>query len=295
LVARSSRWIEDSVFHKDVAYIEELWQQVPLGNIELPLIDVGVGRAVVFVPMLEHLEFVYARQIRVFSQSRRAILYRRQEMRITPFGLRERVEELYQVLNGLELEQADLIGHGYAAMVLFEFALRYPQRCRSLTIIAQGADERVAFYPFVWLIHQLYSRLPLEEVVPSHFVRDSMINDMMACNPGNHTWPALPRHLIDEQFDKIRQFPLVYKSSILPLIHYFDIRKRLHELTMPILLINRADDAITPESKTYWLAKHLPRCAGYHIISGREHLFTYSRAETVTPLIEAFLTGMAPR
>jgi pimeloyl-ACP methyl ester carboxylesterase len=293
LGARASGWIDDTAFRKDVRYIESLWQQAPLGNIELPLIDIGNGRPVVFVPMLERMEFVYARQMRMFSLSRRVILYRRQEMRVTPFGLRERVEELYQVLNGLELEQADLVGHGYAAMVVFEFALRYPQRCRSLTIIAQGADQRVAFYPFVWLAHQLYSRLPIEQVISADFVRDSVINDMMACNPGNHTWPALPRHLLEEQLDKIRQFPFVYKSSILPLIHHFDIRKRLSELTMPILLINRADDVITPESKTYWLAKHLPRCAGYHIISGREHLFTYSRAETVTPLIEAFLEGVA--
>ncbi len=293
--ARTSGWIDDTTFHKDVRYIESLWQQAPLGNIELPLIDIGSGRPVVFVPILEQMEFVYARQMRAFSLTRRVILYRRQEMRVTPFGLRERVEELYQVLNGLELEQVDLIGHGYAAMVLFEFALRYPQRCRSLTIIAQGADQRAAFYPFAWLAHQLYSRLPIEQVISTQFVRDAMINDMMACNAGNHTWPALPRHLIEEQFDKIRQFPFVYKSSILPLIHHFDIRKRLSELTMPILLINRADDAITPESKTYWLAKNLPRCAGYHIISGREHLFTYSRAETVTPLIEAFLIEMAQR
>jgi pimeloyl-ACP methyl ester carboxylesterase len=60
---------------------------------------------------------------------------------------------------------------------------------------------------------------------------------------------------------------------------------------MPVLLINRHDDALAPEEKTSWLAQHLPDCAGYHVIAGRERFFMYAQAETVTPLIEAFLNS----
>src|SRR5260370_500596 len=100
----------------------------------------GKGDPLVFVPILEHLEFVYARQIRTLSQSYRVILYRRQEARASLVGLPERVEELRQVLDTLDLQQVDLVGHGDAAMVILAFALRYPQRCRSLIIISQAAD-----------------------------------------------------------------------------------------------------------------------------------------------------------
>jgi pimeloyl-ACP methyl ester carboxylesterase len=79
---------------------------------------------------------------------------------------------------------------------------------------------------------------------------------------------------------------------VLPVIHHFDIRARLAALTMPILLINRQDDALSPEAKTSWLAQHLPRCVGYHVIPGRERFFLYSEAELVTPLIEAFLAAL---
>lgn len=58
---------------------------------------------------------------------------------------------------------------------------------------------------------------------------------------------------------------------------------------MPVLLINRADDVLSPEAKTRWLATHLPHCAGYHIIAGKERFFMYAQAEQVTPLIESFL------
>lgn len=285
------RWIDDTTFHEDVDYIESLWQKSPIGNIELPLIDIGRGEPLVFIPILEHLEFVYARQIQALSTTRRVILYRRQELRKTPFGLTDRVEELHQVLDGLELEQPDLIAHGDAAMVLFEFALRYPQRCRSLTIIAQGADYRIAPHPFIWLLHELFIRLPVEHMLSAAFLRNTVINYITAHSPENTSTPALPRHLIEEQFSKIHQWPFVYKFSVLPIIHNFDIRKRLKVLTMPILLVNRSDDSLSPEIKTRWLAEQLPNCAGYSVVSGRERFFMYSRAEAVTPLIAAFLAA----
>ncbi len=283
------RWIDDAAFHMDVDYIESLWQKSSIGNIELPLIDIGKGEPLVFIPILEHLEFVYARQIRALSATRRVILYRRQELRKTPFGLAERAEELKQVLDGLGLEQPDFIAHGDAAMVLFEFAIRYPQRCRSLTIVAQGADYRIAPHPFIWLLHELFIRLPVEHVLPATFLRNTVINYIMAHRQDNQTTPALPRHLIEEQFSKIHQWPFVYKFSVLPSIHNFDVHKRLKVLTMPILLVNRRDDSLSPEANTCWLAEQLPNCAGYHVVAGRERFFMYSQAETVTPLIEAFL------
>lgn len=282
-------WIDETTFHNDVHYIEALWQRTPIGMADLPLIDIGQGDPLVFVPILEHLEFVYARQVRALSKTRRVILYRRKETRTEPVGLVERVEELRQVLDSLGLEQADLLAHGDAAMVLCEFALRYPLRCRSLTIIAQAADYQIAPHPLIWLLHELFMRLPAEYVLPAAFLRRIVINYIVRRDKENNTTPTLPRHLIEEQFCKISQWPFVYKFSVLPIIHSFDVRDRIDKLTMPILLINRADDALAPEAKTRWFAEHVPNCADYHVIAGSERFFMYSRAEMVTPHIEAFL------
>src|SRR5262249_40504422 len=105
------------------------------------------------------------------------------------------------------------------------------------------------------------------------------------------TLTELPGALIESQFRKIAFWPAVYRYSVLPVIHSFDIRARVAELTMPILLINRRDDVLSPEAKTAWLAQQLPRCV-YHVVSGRERFFMYSEAESVTPLIETFLVAL---
>ena len=259
----------------------------------MPLIDIGEGEPLVFVPILEHLEWVYARQVQAFSQSRRVILYRRRENRQRFVGLAERAGELLDVLDSLGLQQVDLVGHGDAAMVLFEFAIQYPRRCRSLTIIAQAADYQIAPHPFIWLLHELFMRLPVERILPAWFLRRIVINYITASRPGKEEVPpavlSLPRHLIEEQFAKITRWPALYKFSVLPIIHHFDIRRLLHRLTMPVLLINRADDALSPEAKTRWLAQHLPVCAGYHVIAGGERFFMYAQAEEVNALMHAFL------
>jgi len=286
----TTAYIDDDTFHTDVQYIESLWQRKTIGTTDTPLIDIGNGPPLVFVPILEHLEFVYARQIRAFSQLRRVIMYRRHETRSQAVGLVERAEELRQVLDYLGLEAVDFVAHGDAAMVLFEFAVRYPQRCCSLVIISQGADYEIAPHPFIWLLHELFVRLPVEHLLPAWFLRRTVVNYIMA--PRHATMrpsPSLPRHLVEEQFCKIQLWPFVYKFSVLPVIHYYDMRKRLAVLTMPILLINRYDDALAPEAKTHWLSQHLPNCAGYHLVAGGERFFMYSQAEVVTPLIEQFL------
>ena len=95
--------------------------------------------------------------------------------------------------------------------------------------------------------------------------------------------------MIEEQFRKIKLWPFVYKFSVLPIIHYFDVRDLLDQLTMPVLLINREDDVLAPEPKTRWLSEHLPNCAGYHVISGGERFFMYSQASTVNQFIANFL------
>ncbi|HEY4385091.1 MAG TPA: alpha/beta hydrolase [Ktedonobacteraceae bacterium] len=285
-----SPWIADAAFHADVAYLEKLWQRTPIGAFDLPLIDLGQGSPLVFVPILEHLEFVYARQIRALSQQQRVILYRRHETRTRTTNISERAEELLRVLDTLHLTQCDLIAHGDAAMVLLHFAIQHPERCRSLIIVAQGADYRISPHPFIWFLHELYLRLPIEKFLPASILRRTVIKYIVAHKKQNVTAPALPFHLIEEQFCKIDAWPQVYKFSVLPVIHNFDIRQQLQSLTMPILLINRADDVLSPEYKTHWLAVHLPHCVSYQVVKGKERFFMYSQAEQITPLLARFLT-----
>ncbi|GAC1390562.1 MAG: hypothetical protein NVS4B11_10970 [Ktedonobacteraceae bacterium] len=284
-------WIDKATLQADIDYLDARWQRRPVGNEDKPIIDIGTGRPLVFVPILEHLDWVYSHQIQAFSQTRRVIFYRRHESRTIPVTASERAEELRRVLDSLGLEHVDLVGHGDAAIVLLEFALRYPHRCRSLTILVQGPDYVIAPHPFIWLLHDLFIRLPIEYILPPQFLSNIVANYATARSPRNDTFPAMPHALVAKQFNKIAFWPAVYKFSVLPVIHDVNFYERLTPLTMPVLVLNRTDDRLTPEPKTHWLAKHLPNCAGYHVVHGGDRFFMYAQSEVVNPLIEQFLAA----
>jgi pimeloyl-ACP methyl ester carboxylesterase len=286
------------VFRADVEFLEANWKRLPIARGDLSVIDLGTGEPLVFVPIHEQLEFVYARQFRAFSKSRRVILYRRRESRTHFVRLADRAEELRDGLDSLRISQADFVAHGDAAMVLAKFALRYPDRCRSLVIVSLGADYRIAPHPFIWILHELFLRFPLEHVVPTSLLRRIIMRYIThrdsSRQPKEQETPPLltelPRALIEEQFGKIARWPALYRYSVLPVIHSFDIRADVAALKMPILLINRWDDALAPEAKTAWLAERLPNCV-YRVVPARGRFFLYSEADHVTPLIDRFLAA----
>jgi pimeloyl-ACP methyl ester carboxylesterase len=287
-------------FNADVQFLEALWKRAP--GCDLSVIDLGEGEPLVFVPIHEHLEFVYARQVRTFSGLRRVILYRRQESRTKFVSRSDRAEELRGVLDCLEIRSADFVAHGDAAMVLAEFALLYPGRCRSLVMLGLGADYRIRPHPVIWMLHELFLRLPIERLVPTsllcriimryitHFDVSGQGQSQSATGEGRPLLTEIPPALIEGQFRKIAQWPAMYRYSVLPVIHSFDIRTRVAEFRMPILLINRWDDALAPEAKTAWLAEQLPNCV-YHVVPGRGRFFMYSEDQRVTPLMECFLAA----
>ncbi len=292
------KYIDREAFDDDVTWIEQRWRRRSIGAIDLPVIDLGENdqaRPLIFVPVLEQLEFMYARQMRFFCQSRRTILYRRHESRTHFINRLARVEELRQVLDALNITSADFVGHGDAAMVVFEFALRYPERCHSLIIVAQGADYQIAPHPWIWILHELFLRLPVDRIIPASWLRRIVLRYI------SHTQSEqrgiarsvprlkLPDQYIAEQLAKIALWPSVYRYSVLPVIHNFDIRDRLHFLDMPVLLINRMDDILSPLEKTSWLAEKLdPHCV-YHLLEGTDRFFLYAQAEIINPLIAVFL------
>ena len=69
MTTTTGQYIDEDTFHADVQYIEALWQRKAIGATDVPLIDIGNGTPLVFVPILEHLEFVYARQQHNYGKS----------------------------------------------------------------------------------------------------------------------------------------------------------------------------------------------------------------------------------
>src|ERR671932_475421 len=76
---------------------------------ETELFEQGTGDPILFVPILAHVEVIYARQLRDFARDHRVITYRRPESTTAPVSIADRVRELRQLLDHLEIDAAHIV------------------------------------------------------------------------------------------------------------------------------------------------------------------------------------------
>jgi pimeloyl-ACP methyl ester carboxylesterase len=114
--------VSDEQLDADLAYVDEGLRHERIGTWETELFDAGQGDPVLFVPILGHVEVIYARQLRDFSRDHRAITYRRPEATTAPATIGDRVREVRELLDHLGIERVHIVGRGEGAIVAAEFA-----------------------------------------------------------------------------------------------------------------------------------------------------------------------------
>jgi pimeloyl-ACP methyl ester carboxylesterase len=121
---------------------------------ELHYESFGRGADVVFIHGLgANMAFWYWPARAMVANNRRAILYdlRGHGQSSVPdkgYGLHQMQEDLLHLLDCLNVEQADVVGHSYGARVALAFAGLHPERVRTLTV----ADTQIrALQPLVRL------------------------------------------------------------------------------------------------------------------------------------------------
>jgi pimeloyl-ACP methyl ester carboxylesterase len=273
--------VTDAEFLADEQYVFDHYRAVEIDGRPTRIFDEGRGAAVFFVPIIKGLEVVYAKQLREFSETHRALMYEREESIDRPVYVAARVEEIRKVLDHLGIDRAHVVGLGDAGIPTFNFGREHPDRCLSLTSICLGPRYRVPPY---WLnervINPLTERLPLERLIPDGLIKKMVVK---ATSGGR-----LPPHLVAHMVDNIDQQMRVHKYSVLPVTHHHEMRDWARSLEVPTLLINRDDDPLAPVEETHELAALLPRCHGAEIFHDGGRFLTYSRADEINRLLRDF-------
>lgn len=271
-------------FTADEQYVEDGYRPATIEGWSTRVFDAGEGEAVFFVPIIRGLEVVYAKQLREFPKTHRALLYERTESVDRPVGVGARVDEIRKVLDHARVERAHVVGLGDAGIPTLNFGREHPDRCLSLTSICLGPRYRVPPY---WLneriLNPLTERLPLERIVPDRLIRAMVVK---ATSGGR-----LPPHLIGRMVDRIPEQMRVHKYSVLPVTGHHEMRHWAHAVNVPTLLVNRDDDPLAPVEETHELAAMLPDCRDVEIVHDGGRFITYSWAEHLNRVLRDFFAG----
>jgi pimeloyl-ACP methyl ester carboxylesterase len=275
--------VSDEQWQADGEYIRSNLKPVKVGARTLEVIDLGQGDPIIYIPILAHVEIVYARQLREFSRDHRTILYRRPEATDHPVSIAERVEEVRGLLDTLGVEQAHIVGRGEGAVVAAEFALAYPQRARSLVMVNLGMDHKVPPVPLTNALNWTLLHLPIEGWVLTDDSWRLKVIKFLSGKDQRLTWDQLMG-----TYQQIPDFLKVCKYSVTPIVLYHDLHGKAQRLRTPTLLITTDEDPRATPADLEELAAALPDCRGVHVVPQGGRFVNYIQGDEVNRLIREF-------
>ena len=157
-------------------------------------------------------------------------------------------EDIRNLLMALGIEGASLLGHSMGARIALQFALHYPKLVRKIVLASGSAGP-------------IRNR---EDVFPKHIKDEIGIGtpsfDLTKFNY-YEIWYSFANpapHKVEGILEKVLKTPKHVKSSIASSFPQTDLRPRLSEIEVPVLVIVGEKDVICPVEEAEYLAQNLP-------------------------------------
>lgn len=282
--------VSDEQLDADLAYVQEGLRHERIDGWETELFDRGEGDAIVFIPILGHVEVIYARQLRDFSRDHRAVTYRRPEATTAPATIADRVREVGELLDHLGISTIDIVGRGEGAIVAAEFAYAHPERCRSLVMIGLGLRHKVPPTPVTRALNWALLHLPIDgRLLTDEGWRKKVVKYLSGKDQ------RLTHDQLMRVYEQIPDFIRVCKYSVTPLVHYYDLRPKAAQLRTPTLLITTDEDPRATRADLEELAAALPDCRGVHVVPQGGRFVNYVQGDEVNRLMRDFYATLAAR
>lgn len=250
-----------------------------LGDAGPPLILLhGIGgQANAFGPLLRHL----AREFRCVAWNMPGYGGSLPLLPMTFQGLAERLAAL---LDELGLTSAHLLGHSLGGMIALEFAVRFPDRVRSLVLLATTAafGQRDGEFQRRFIAERT---APLDAGLGMDGLARALVPQLLGAGS-------------DPEVETLAQASLAsipeaaYRAALECLVH-FDRRDALAQLSMPVLLIAGGRDRQAPAAVMERMAGRIPQ-ARFVLMPDAGHLLPLERPRELAALISDFLRRIEP-
>jgi pimeloyl-ACP methyl ester carboxylesterase len=188
---------------------------------------------------------------------------------------------LLDVLDRLDLEAPALVGASLGGWMAAELATRYPERVSSLVLVnpaglsIPGAEIKDIFGRNPW---ELSSDLFADQAHPMA----QMMNAMEHLDPD-----VLTFEMVKPMYQTLAA---TARLGWDPYLHNPKLRKRLHRVTAPTLVVRGAHDTLIPAAHAAAYAEEIPG-ARLVEIADAAHLAMIERPDEVAEQIAGFVTG----
>lgn len=199
-----------------------------------------------------------------------------------PYSMPMFADDTAGLLDGLGIDQAHVFGISMGGMIAQEFALRYPQRVKTLTLGCTncgGPHAVLSKDPDVLnMLNRIESMdvqqaaLAMTKVAVTPWFMQKHMDQLIQLNQMSLQHPT-PKHGMVRQMQAIQGH---------------DTYDRLPQLTMPTLVVTGKEDGLVPPENSVTLAQRIPN-ADLVLLSNASHLFNMELPEATADIVKGFI------
>jgi pimeloyl-ACP methyl ester carboxylesterase len=263
--------------------------KVKVGDINMYYEIHGKGEPLVMIVGIGGSMTLLFRQIPIFSKEYKLIVFDnrgagRSDAPDIPYTIETMADDIAGLLNTLGIKSAHIIGTSMGGAIAQNFALRYPERVRSLTLASTdcGGSHWIPADAENTKNSTQTGNDSTATVEERNKKRASFLfsQDFIDNNPG----------IIHEFFAKTMEHPPTPQSYIrqLQALEGHDTYERLPEIRVPTMIIHGESDPINPVENARILASRIPK-AELHILKNMRHCVIYEASDEVNRLMLDFL------
>jgi pimeloyl-ACP methyl ester carboxylesterase len=189
-------------------------------------------------------------------------------------SVEECVDWLRKYIKARGCKDAVLAGHSFGGAITLMYALKYPEELKSIVIIGSGARLRV---------HSTFLT-PCEEAIKGDPHKwHEMIEEMYRRTPADYRRRVIEKHKAIGAAVMLSDFLCCNK---------FDIMDRVHELTLPALIICGESDVMTPVKYANYLGTKIAN-SRVVIVPQSGHFVFAEKPEAVNKAIDDFVKALS--
>jgi 3-oxoadipate enol-lactonase len=227
----------------------------------------------------------WAFQTPVLSQHYRVLLYDcrgmwQSEHPPGPYSMELHADDLAALLDALDIGDAHIGGTSYGAEISMYFALRFPQRTRSLIITSAVSEvnQKVDSMIDQWA-EAARAKDPeglFQAVVPLTF---------------SENWIGANQDLLEQARERYKLLDMDAFLELLSAFSKLNITSDLHQIKAPTLVVVGELDALKPRRFSEIIAREIPN-AEFAIIPNAGHAALWEKADIFNSLILGFLAKL---
>lgn len=194
-----------------------------------------------------------------------------------PYSMEGHADDLASIMDGLEIPDAHIGGISYGAEISMLFALRYPNRVRSLILSSAVSelDPQLAGMTESWIA-------AARTRDPEMFFQVSYPVNFSA------SWIGHNRETLEAARQRYRTLDMVALLELLLSFRNLNITDRLGEISAPALVIVGEEDILKPRRNSEIIARKIPE-ADLAIVPHAGHAVLWEQWRVFNALILGFL------